>query len=123
MLQLFSSSFWHAAVRQHIILCVMIEPIGNVRECDANNRERLIGEYPVMTPQLQQAIERLQHLQHLLAEEQDVIAKRILEEIDEWEWDRIVSSPRGQQVLLELDDEAQQQEERGEIEEGGFGAE
>ena len=76
-----------------------------------------------MTTQLHQAIERLQHLQHLLVEEQDVIAARILEEIDEWEWDRIVGSPRGQQVLLELDDEAEQQEKRGEIEEGGFGAE
>lgn len=70
-----------------------------------------------MTTQLQQAIERLQQLP---IEDQIAIAERILEEIDEREWDRIVSTPHVQQAINELAEEAKQQEEAGEIEEGGF---
>lgn len=48
-----------------------------------------------MTTQLQEAIERLQRLQHLLAAEPG-IAGRILEEIDQLE--RVVSQPHVQQA-------------------------
>lgn len=48
-----------------------------------------------MTTEQQEAIERLQRLQHLLAAEPG-IAGRILEEIDKWE--RVVSQPHAQQA-------------------------
>jgi hypothetical protein len=70
-----------------------------------------------MTNQLQRAIERLQQLP---IEDQIAIAERILEEIDEREWDKITSKPHVQQAINELAEEAKQQEEAGEIEEGGF---
>lgn len=72
-----------------------------------------------MTTQLQRAIERLQQLP---IEDQIAIAERILEEIDEREWDKIVNTPHVQQAINELAEEAKQQEEAGEIEEGGFAA-
>lgn len=70
-----------------------------------------------MTTQLQEAIERLQHLP---AEEQNVIAERILDEIDEWEWHQIVNSARGQAILAQIDEDARRQIAAGEVEEGGF---
>lgn len=73
-----------------------------------------------MTRQLQQAIERLQQLP---IEEQNAIAERILEAIDEQEWDRIVNTPHVQQAIIELAEEAKQQAAAGEIEEGGFAVE
>lgn len=73
-----------------------------------------------MTEQLQQAIERLQKLP---IEEQNAIAERILDELDEREWDKITSTSHVQQALIELADEAEQQEKVGEIEEGGFALE
>lgn len=73
-----------------------------------------------MTNQLQQAIERLQQLP---IEEQNAIAERILEAIDEREWDKIVSTPHVQQAIIELTEEAKKQEAAGEIEEGGFAIE
>ena len=44
-----------------------------------------------MTEQLRHAIEAMQRLPH---EAQNAIAARILEEIEEQEWDAIVSKPR-----------------------------
>lgn len=73
-----------------------------------------------MTSQLERAIERLQQLP---LEEQNAIAERILEEIDEREWDKIISTPHVQQAIIELAEEAKQQEAAGEIEEGGFAVE
>ena len=73
-----------------------------------------------MTEQLQQAIERLQKLP---IEEQNAIAERILDELDEREWDKITSTSHVQQALIELADEAEQQEQAGETEEGGFALE
>jgi predicted metal-dependent hydrolase len=73
-----------------------------------------------MTEQLQRAIERLQQLP---IEEQNAIAERILDELDEREWDKITSTSHVQQALIELADEAEQQEKAGEIEAGGFALE
>ena len=73
-----------------------------------------------MTEQLQQAIERLQKLP---IEEQNAIAERILDELDEREWDKITRTSHVQQALIELADEAEQQEQAGETEEGGFALE
>lgn len=70
-----------------------------------------------MTERLRRAIERLQQLP---VEEQNAIAERILEEIDEREWDRIISTPHVQRAIAELAEEARQQEIAGETEEGGF---
>ena len=70
-----------------------------------------------MTEQLQHAIEALQQLP---AEAQNVIAQRILEEIEEQEWDVIVSKPRVQARLRELGRQALEEDKIGEIEEGGF---
>ena len=73
-----------------------------------------------MTEQLQQAIERLQKLPQAA---QDAIAERILAEIDEQEWDAIVSKPHVRQTLCRLAEEARQQDANGETEEGGFALE
>ena len=73
-----------------------------------------------MTEQLQQAIERLQKLPQAA---QNAIAERILDEIDEQEWDEIVSKPHVRQALRRLAEEARQQDANGETEEGGFAIE
>jgi len=71
----------------------------------------------IITEQLQHAIEALQRLP---AEAQNAIAQRILEEIEEQEWDVIVSKPRVQGRLRELGRQALEEEKLGEAEEGGF---
>src|SRR6266571_367576 len=58
-----------------------------------------------MTEQLRQPIERLQKLP---IEEQNAIAERILDELDEREWERITSTSHVQQAIIELADEAEQ---------------
>ena len=71
-----------------------------------------------VTERMQLAIRRLQSLPD---ERQNDMAKRILDEIDEMEWDAIVSKPQVQQSLRRLAAEARQQDAAGETEEGGFG--
>ena len=73
-----------------------------------------------MTEQLRQPIERLQKLP---IEEQNAIAERILDELDQREWDNLTSTSHVQQALIELADEAELQEKAGETEEGGFALE
>jgi len=70
-----------------------------------------------MTEQLQQAIEALQRLPSAA---QNTIAVRILEEIEEQEWDAIVSKPHVQARLRELGRQALAEDEAGETEDGGF---
>jgi hypothetical protein len=57
----------------------------------------------IMTEQLRQAFERAQRLPD---EAQNALAARILEAIDEQEWDEIVSKPRVRQALRTLAEEA-----------------
>ncbi len=73
-----------------------------------------------MTEQLQYAIKRLQQLP---IEAQNAIAERILNEIDEQEWDEIVRKPAVQQHIRALANQAWQEHEAGETEEGGFAVE
>ncbi len=75
-----------------------------------------------MVDELRQAIEEA------LQQPEDAqrgLARRIrewLEELrEEREWDAIVSSPHGQEVLAKLVAEAREEIARGELEEGGFG--
>ena len=70
-----------------------------------------------MTEQLQHAIEALQQLPPNI---QNTIATRILEEIEEQEWDMIVSKPHVQARLRELGRKALEEDRAGETEEGGF---
>jgi len=70
-----------------------------------------------MTEQLQQAIEALQRLP---SDAQNTIAARILEEIEEQEWDAIVSKPQVQARLRELGRQALEEDEAGETEDGSF---
>ncbi len=70
-----------------------------------------------MTEQLQHAIEALQQMP---ADAQNAIATRILEEIEEQEWDAIVCKPRVQSRLRELGRQALEEDKAGEIEDGGF---
>ena len=70
-----------------------------------------------MTEQLQRAIEALQQLP---ASAQNTIATRILEEIEEQEWDTIVNKPHVQARLHELGRKALEEDQAGETEEGGF---
>ncbi len=73
-----------------------------------------------MTEQLREAFERAQQLSD---DAQNALAVRILDAIDEQEWDEIVSKPRVRQTLRILAEEARQQEAAGETEEGGFAIE
>ncbi len=73
-----------------------------------------------MTEQLREAFERAQQLSD---DAQNALAERILDAIDEQEWDEIVSKPRVRQALRILAEEARQQEAAGETEEGGFAIE
>ena len=70
-----------------------------------------------MTEQLREAFERAQQLSD---DAQNALAERILDAIDEQEWDEIVSKPRVRQALRIVAEEARQQEAAGETEEGGF---
>jgi len=70
-----------------------------------------------VTEQLQRTIEALQQLP---ANAQNTIAARILEEIEEQEWDTIVSKPHVQARLRELGRQALEEDRAGESEEGGF---
>ncbi len=70
-----------------------------------------------MTEQLQHLIEVLQHLP---VAAQDAIATRILEELEEQEWDAIVSKPSVRARLRELGRQALEEDRLGESEEGGF---
>ena len=63
-----------------------------------------------MTEQLQHAIEVLQRLP---ADAQDAIAARILEEIEEQEWDAIVSQPHVRANLRELGRQALEEDRAG----------
>jgi hypothetical protein len=73
-----------------------------------------------MTEQLRLAFEAAQRLPN---DVQNTLAAHILEEIDEQEWDQIVSQTHVQQALIALADEAMRQEVAGETENGGFGNE
>ena len=73
-----------------------------------------------VTDQMQLAIRRLQSLPD---ERQNDMAERILDEIDELEWDAIVSRPEVRQALRRLAVEARRQDAAGETEEGGFALE
>ncbi len=70
-----------------------------------------------MTEQLQEVIEALQRLP---ADAQNMIAERILEEIEEREWDAIISKSHVQARLRELGRQALAEDEAGKTEEGGF---
>ena len=73
-----------------------------------------------MTEQLREAFERAQQLPEDM---QNMLAKRILEAIDEQDWEQIVSKPYVQARLRSLAAEALGQYQRGETEEGGFAVE
>lgn len=77
----------------------------------------MIKRGAIVTEQLQQAIEALQRLPD---DAQNVIAERILEEIEEQEWNAIVSKPPVQARLRELGRQALREDEVGETEVGGF---
>ncbi len=72
-----------------------------------------------MTEQLRRAFERAQQLPD---DAQNALAARILEAIDEQEWDEIIRKPRVRQALRTLAEETRRQEAAGETEEGGFAA-
>lgn len=74
----------------------------------------------IMSEQLRQAYEKAQKLPESV---QNTIAARILEEIEEAEWDAIVSKPRVQRRLRELTEAALREHEAGQTREGGFGDE
>lgn len=70
-----------------------------------------------MTEQLRQAVEQAQQMPEQV---QNTIATRILEEIEEAEWDAIVSQPHVQRRLRELAQQALAEDAAGKTEEGGF---
>jgi hypothetical protein len=72
-----------------------------------------------MTEQLRRAFELAQQLPD---DAQNALAARILEAIDEQEWDEITRKPCVRQALRSLAEQARRQEAAGETEEGGFAA-
>jgi hypothetical protein len=71
-----------------------------------------------MTEKLRSAFEAVQHYP---ADVQDEIATRILEELEEREWDAIVRKPRVMKRIRELADQALSQYQEGHVRDGGFG--
>ena len=67
-----------------------------------------------MTEQLRAAFDQVEKLPQA---QQDAIAQMILDELDEQEWDAIVSSPKGQATMRKLLAEAQKEIDSGQIEE------
>ncbi len=72
-----------------------------------------------ITEQLKHAIEEAQRLPEA---EQNAIAARLLDEIEEREWDAIVSQPHVQNALARMADEVLALPDE-ELEEGGFAIE
>lgn len=54
---------------------------------------------------------------------QNFLAKRLLEEIEEREWEQIVSKSHVRATVLTLAEEAYKQYQRGDTEDGGFAVE
>lgn len=73
------------------------------------------------TEDLRQALERMnQVLDQLPVETQLRIAAIIEEELEQQEWDALVSSPRSREFLHRLIAEAEAEDAAGESEEGGW---
>ena len=70
-----------------------------------------------MTEQLRYAIEAMRRLPD---EAQNALAARILEEIEEQEWDAIVSKSHVQTRLRELGRQALEESKAGKTADGGF---
>jgi hypothetical protein len=76
-----------------------------------------------MTERLQQVLAKLEQLDPA---QQDIIADLVeqkLEELEEQEWDAIVSKPNVRNALRRMAADAREQEAKGETEEGGWEAE
>ena len=74
----------------------------------------------IMTEQLREAFERARQLPDTA---QNALAERILEEIEEQEWEAIINKPCVHNKLIALAEEAWKEYEAGETEEGGFAVE
>jgi len=72
-----------------------------------------------MVEDLRRAIE---HAQQMPDEAQRQLAEQIEAWLQEREWDKIVESPDGQELLARLVEEGREEIARGDIEDGGFGA-
>lgn len=70
------------------------------------------------TDQLKAAYEAAKKLS---LKDQDMIAKQILETIEEMEWDEIISHPKVMQKICDLADEALEEHLAGKTIKGGFG--
>jgi hypothetical protein len=71
-----------------------------------------------MTEQLQYAVNAAQQLS---ADDQNAIAARILREIEDLEWERLLATPESDAFLDRLEEEALREYQEGRTEEGGFG--
>jgi hypothetical protein len=71
-----------------------------------------------MTEKLRSAFEAVQQCP---ADVQDAIATRILEELEEREWEAIISKPHVMKRIEELADQALSLYEQGKVRDGGFG--
>jgi predicted ATPase len=76
-----------------------------------------------MTEQLRATYEQAQHLPDEVQNELAARIAELLEEIEEQEWDAIVSQPHVLEKLREFGKEAREEHQRGETLEGGFGDE
>jgi hypothetical protein len=69
------------------------------------------------TEQLKQAYEVAQNLSF---KEQDILASKILEEIEEMKWGKLLASPRSIAHMQKMTEEIEAEIAAGEVEEGGF---
>lgn len=73
-----------------------------------------------MTERLRQLLEQAERLEPAI---QDALAEKVeqwLEELEEQEWDTIVSKPHVRNAIRRMAAEARNQEAKGETEEGGW---
>lgn len=74
----------------------------------------------MMTKQLKQAFERAQQLPDNV---QDILAKYLIEEVEEIEWEQIVSKLHARATVRTFAEEAFGPYQRSETEDGGFAVE
>jgi len=76
-----------------------------------------------MIDQLRQALDNLDRQGQISEDAQRRIADILAEELEQQEWDQLISSPRSKRFLAQMVAEVQAEEAAGELEDGGWDVE
>jgi len=76
------------------------------------------SEVRIMNNQVDRIVEEAKLLSY---DELKAMSERILDMLDEWEWDMLTSKPEAKKIMGELGDKAWEEHLAGKTREGGFG--